>query len=257
MRAFGGGPNQPMTLTFRVDQYLPSGRERFTFVPIELPKGQMGDGIPAALVEMTVGGETKEFWVRLSGDLKPAFETVTFPRGAYEVGYDVDRKPLGFSFKLVDFEVGFDPGTQQPKSFESQVLLTDEARGIKDRPISVSMNEPLTHRGMTFYQSSYNRVTDPHTGRETGQFMSVFQVRYDPAWPIIYSGCLLVVLGAFVQFYMRAGLFTDGGKKERERAAARAQAREQKAARPPATNGQAAGRPKAEDAVLAADVEEL
>ena len=29
----------------------------------------------------------------------------------------------------------------------------------------------------------------------------------------------MVVLGAFVQFYMRAGVFTDGGKRERERAA--------------------------------------
>ena len=30
----------------------------------------------------------------------------------------------------------------------------------------------------------------------------------------------MVVMGAFVQFYMRAGVFTDGGKQERERAAA-------------------------------------
>ena len=28
-------------------------------------------------------------------------------------------------------------------------------------------------------------------------------------------------LGAFIQFYMRAGVFTDGGKIERERAAAK------------------------------------
>jgi hypothetical protein len=38
-----------------------------------------------------------------------------------------------------------------------------------------------------------------------------------------------VVLGAFVQFYMRAGVFTDGGKKERERAAAKARAQATKA----------------------------
>ncbi len=39
---------------------------------------------------------------------------------------------------------------------------------------------------------------------------------------IKYLGCLMVVLGAFVQFYMRAGLFTDGGKRERERDAVKA-----------------------------------
>ena len=39
---------------------------------------------------------------------------------------------------------------------------------------------------------------------------------------MIYAGCIIVVLGAFVQFYMRAGIFTDGGKRERERAAEKA-----------------------------------
>jgi len=33
------------------------------------------------------------------------------------------------------------------------------------------------------------------------------------------------VFGAFVQFYMRAGLFSDGGKRERALAAAAAQKR--------------------------------
>ena len=82
------------------------------------------------------------------------------------------------------------------------------------------MNHPLDHRGYTFYQSNYIRVRDPHTGQSTGQFQSVFQVATNPGRPIIYGGCLLVVLGAFLQFYMRAGIFTDGGKRERERAAA-------------------------------------
>ena len=62
--------------------------------------------------------------------------------------------------------------------------------------------------------------------------MSVFQVATDPGRPIKYAGCLLVVLGAFVQFYMRAGVFTDGGKRERERAAARGQERPARRPRP-------------------------
>ena len=104
----------------------------------------------------------------------------------------------------------------------SKVRLDDEPEGIKDKPHTISMNEPLTHQGYTFYQSSYSAARDPRTGQRTGQFQSVFQVGIDPGRPIKYAGCLLVVLGAFVQFYMRAGLFTDGGKRERERAAARA-----------------------------------
>jgi cytochrome c biogenesis protein ResB len=135
----------------------------------------------------------------------------------YRISYDVDRKPLGFELKLDDFDVGFDPGTDQASSFASQVRLTDKSAGIDQKPITISMNEPLTHNGYTFYQSSYERMRDPRTNRETGQFASVFQVAVDPGRRIKYFGCALVVLGAFVQFYMRAGVFSDGGKRERQK----------------------------------------
>src|SRR6185312_5638917 len=120
-----------------------------------------------------------------------------------------------FELKLVDFDRLFDPGTEQPSRFVSKVLLTDGADRIKDRPITISMNEPLTHRGYTFYQSSYQPDFDPRTNQPTGQFLSILQVATDPGRSIKYLGCVLVVIGAFVQFYMRAGLFTDGGKRER------------------------------------------
>lgn len=220
--AFGGNPNLPMTISFEVEEYFPAGREKEVCEPIELPKGEMGNAIPAALAEMTVDGHTEEFWMRRSPTLEPIFQRVTFPGGVYEVAFDVDRKDLGFELKLDDFDVGFDPGTEQASRFVSQVRLNDEASGINDRPHTISMNEPLSHRGYTFYQSSYVRHRDPRTGQEDGQFQSIFQVATNPGRPVIYGGCVLIVLGAFVQFYMRAGLFTDGGKRERERDAARA-----------------------------------
>jgi hypothetical protein len=220
--AFGGNPNQPMTISFQVEEYLTAGRSQEICEPIVLPKGEMGNAIPAALAEMTVDGHTREFWIRRSPTLEPVFERVSFPSGNYEVSFDVDRKNVGFSLTLKDFEVGFDPGTQQASRFVSQVELEDEAAGIQDQPHTIAMNEPLTHKGYTFYQSSYNRHLDPKTLEPDGRFQSVFQVATDPGRNIKYAGCLMVVFGAFVQFYMRAGIFTDGGKRERERTAARA-----------------------------------
>ena len=220
--AFGGNANMPMTITFEVDQYLPAGVEKSIYEPIVLPKGQMGNGIAACRAEMTVGGQTKEVWLSRSENLDPPPpRTVTFRDAVYQISYDVDRKPLGFELKLDDFDTGFEPGTEQATHFESKVRLTDKSAGIKDQPHTIWMNHPLDHNGYTFYQSNYIRVRDPRTGQFTGQFQSVFQVATNPGRPIIYSGCLLVVLGAFLQFYMRAGIFTDGGKKERERAADR------------------------------------
>jgi hypothetical protein len=220
--AFGGNANQPMTISFAIEEYLTAGREKEVCEPIVLGKGEMSNGIPAALAEMTINGHTEEFWIRRSPGLEPVFHRVSFPSGDYEVAFDVDRKDLGFSLKLNDFDVGFDPGTEQASRYVSQVQLTDEAQGIKDDPHTIQMNEPLSHRGYTFYQSSFIRHQDPRTGAADGQFQSVFQVAIDPGRPIKYAGCILIVCGAFVQFYMRAGIFTDGGKRERERAKARA-----------------------------------
>lgn len=223
--AFGGTPNMPMTISFAVEDYLPSGVERDVCVPVDLPPGKMDQGIAACRLEMTAGKETKTIWLRRSTSLdQPRPEVVSFRDGVYALAFDADRKPLGFELKLEDFEVGFEPGTQQATKFESRVRLTDNNAGIRDEPHTIWMNHPLDHNGYTFYQMRYQPDIDPHTDRPTGRFLSVFQVATNPGRPIIYTGCLLVVLGTFVQFYMRAGVFTDGGKKERERAAARARA---------------------------------
>lgn len=221
--AFGGQPNMPMTINFRLEEYLPSAIGKEICEPVVLPKGQMGEGIPASLVEMTVGDVTKEFWIRRSGSLDPPRpQAEVFGGSIYEIAYDVDRKPLGFDIKLDDFEVGFEPGTESATKFVSKVRLNDPSEGIKDKPYTISMNEPMDHRGFTFYQMRYIAMQDPRTGQRTGQFQSVFQVGIDPGRTIKYLGSLLIVLGTFLQFYMRAGLFTDGGKREREKAQAKA-----------------------------------
>ncbi len=218
--AFGNNPNMPMTLLFEVDDYLPSGVETPICEPVLLPPGQLGNGIPASLVALSIPDpedpskvETKEFYLRRSATLEPVWKTVTFgdshghdhgPTAVFRLSYDVDRKPLGFELKLVDFQRGFDPGTEKASRFSSDVLLTDKTDGIREKPIHIAMNEPLTHHGYTFYQSSFIREEDPRTGRETGQVRSVFQVHKSPAWAVMYLGCLGIVLGALTQFVMRA-----------------------------------------------------
>jgi len=218
--AFGGGANMPMTISFRVDDYLAAGVEKQIFEPVFLPKNQMEEAIPASLIELTVGDTTREIWIqRGESPDGTSYKPVPFGDRLFEIAYDVDRRPLGFDLKLDKFEVGFEPGTEQATKFVSNVRLVDPAEGIKDRPYTISMNDPMTHRGFTFYQMRYSALQDPHTGQRTGQFQSVFQVGVDPGRPIKYAGCMVLVLGIFAQFYMRAGVFSDGGKKERERAA--------------------------------------
>jgi hypothetical protein len=214
-----GSDPAAMNMSFSVDQFLQTGVEKQIAESIDLPANKKDEGLAAVLAEMTVNGVTKEVWLRRSPTFEQIFVPVTFPDAMYEVAFDVDRLDLGFSLTLDDFDVGFDPGTNQASSFRSEVRLTDEAEKIKDKPVSIYMNHTLDHRGWRFFQSSYRPYYDPKTMRPTGEFVSVFQVAKNPARELIYVGCIIVCLGAFVQFYMRAGIFTDGGKREQHQAA--------------------------------------
>ena len=221
--AFGGNELAPMTMTFSVEEFLQKGKEDEVAESVKLAPNQ--EGLASVEAELTVNGVTRSVWLQKSPSFDPYYRRVIFPDAIYEIAFDVDHMDLGFSLTLDDFDVGFDPGTENPSSFRSEVRLTDEGQGIKDKPVSIYMNNTLDHRNWRFFQSNYIRYVDPKTRRETGEFVSVFQVAKNPARYMIYWGCIVVVLGAFVQFYMRAGIFTDGGKLQRHRAAEHARKR--------------------------------
>ena len=74
----------------------------------------------------------------------------------------------------------------RPRSFESHVTVRDHgADHAEDRVIR--MNHPLSHRGYTFYQSSYRETP---AGNIT--FLSVSR---DPDRAIVFAGYLLTILG--------------------------------------------------------------
>lgn len=61
-------------------------------------------------------------------------------------------EPLGFKVKLDGFSVSFYP-TGAPREFKSTVTILEGGRKVLTEPIRV--NEPLTYKGISLYQSSY------------------------------------------------------------------------------------------------------
>jgi hypothetical protein len=59
---------------------------------------------------------------------------------------------LPFTVKLIKFEKQQYPGTDKPRSFQSEVVLSD---GDLQWHSLISMNNPLRYKGYTFYQSSF------------------------------------------------------------------------------------------------------
>jgi cytochrome c biogenesis protein len=64
--------------------------------------------------------------------------------------------PLGFELRCDNFEVEYYPNTDMPKSYKSWLTVIKNGREIMKKTISV--NDPLTYEGITFYQSSFGTV---------------------------------------------------------------------------------------------------
>ncbi len=107
---------------------------------------------------------------------------VNIPEGG-SAGTYLDKKggekPLGFTITCDQFTVTYydAPGggqSQMPKEFKSILTLTENGREVPGyKHARVIVNEPLTYRGITFYQSSYGssgshtfKAGDPKGGKE-------------------------------------------------------------------------------------------
>jgi len=76
--------------------------------------------------------------------------------------------PLGFEVRCDQFTVTFydspGGGPQMPKEFKSILTLTEQGKEIPGyKHARVIVNEPLTYKGITFYQSSYGQANNPTT----------------------------------------------------------------------------------------------
>ena len=115
------------------------------------------------------------------------------------VEYRPAQRELPVSIKLLDFRKTTYPGTQTPSGFESDVELSDPARGLILMR-TIRMNQPLRYRGFSFFQSSY--VEGPTQ-------TTVLSVRNDPGTPFVYAG-FLIVLGGVVSLFLFGSPSTPG-----------------------------------------------
>jgi hypothetical protein len=114
---------------------------------------------------------------------------------------------------LKDFRRNTNPGRAGNAAFASVVRLVDVNRGV-DEERTISMNEPLTHNRLTFYQSGFHDVGH-------GAEASTLSVAFDPGRPLKYGGSLLICLGIAIMFYMRAYFFKSVPRMRIERSESR------------------------------------
>ena len=79
-------------------------------------------------------------------------QTVSVNDKDYTIILRRKRTYLPFSIELLDFKKILHPGTDIPKSYSSDINLIENGAV---RKILIQMNEPLRHKGYTFFQSSF------------------------------------------------------------------------------------------------------
>jgi len=138
---------------------------------------------PAVLLTLSHDGVNTELWVPKH---EPAH--VTVDGTPYEFAYADRTVALGFRVTLNKFTVGYYPGGRRPRSFESQITITDPATGLTLNRI-ISMNHPTSYGGFNLYQSSYRLSESKAT--------SVLSVSRDPGQPIVFAGYIGLMGGMF------------------------------------------------------------
>jgi hypothetical protein len=87
------------------------------------------------------------------------------------------------------------------KSFKSTLEIIDGNAVVKSKTIEV--NDPISYKGYTLYQSGYNPNDLSYTS---------LQVVKDPGVPVVYAGFSLMIVGLFIVFYLNPWL-NERGKK--------------------------------------------
>ncbi|MBI3997014.1 MAG: cytochrome c biogenesis protein ResB [Candidatus Omnitrophica bacterium] len=134
------------------------------------------------------GARATEAWVGMRGTAQ-----LELGEAPLMVEYRPAQRALPVTIKLLDFRKLDYPGTQMASSFESDVEMTDAARGIILMR-TIKMNHPLQYRGHSFYQSSY--IDGPTQ-------TTILSVRSDPGTPFVYAGFLVVIGGVLSLFIVR------------------------------------------------------
>ncbi len=179
-----------MDMQFQVQEAMENALPEETFLPLSLEAQK--DLIPAVHYEFLKGTDRKDGWL---GYQDQPVSFLLSDQKYFSIAYGPQRLDLPFAIHLNKFEVGFDPGTEKPASYTSQVNYIDPEQGTQT-PFTIFMNHPLHHLGYTVFQASFEK--DPN-----GKYISVFSVGMDPGLWLKYGGALVMVAGIIFMFWFK------------------------------------------------------
>ncbi len=170
----------------------PQASGKLAALPPNREQEQNMAGITATLAEKPSGATHQaQLW---AGSVSPV--TVAAAGKQWNLSLRKLRWKLPFTLRLDQFKRELHPRTNMAREYSSNVTKIE---GGDERPIRITMNEPLRHLGYTFYQSSWG----PQNGGSNERFYSVFAVVRNPADQIPLVACIITTIGLVLHFMQR------------------------------------------------------
>jgi hypothetical protein len=115
--------------------------------------------------------------------------------GGRRYGFELrrERYAMPFTLQLSKFTKEDHPRIDMAKAFSSDVVV---AEGGSQRPIKISMNEPLRSGGLVVYQSSWG----PSNARPGDPLFSTLAVVSNPADQYPLYACIVIAIGLVLHF---------------------------------------------------------
>jgi hypothetical protein len=185
--------------------------------------------------EFWLGNSTEDPIAKMTMAAPPNLRRVVqAPDRRVAIRWRPDTLDLGVEVLLRQFKRVLDPGTDHAAEFSSRVDLverprdhprskgegktssTDEPGKVLRQDVLISMNSPLNftdpHTGRSYraFQASFRGPwpaeqlgLKPSGGDDELVYVSFLTVASDPGRAMKYLGCLLIVVGVFIRYYMK------------------------------------------------------
>jgi len=155
----------------------------------------MGDGVylrgdrnqwtPLATVVTHLAVWVLLLGVVISGALGWREEVVVRPGDVVTLKHHRDLAVRQEGFEFVRYPDG------SPADYEARIALLERTRVVNEG--SVRVNHPLKYEGIRFYLHGY--------AGQGGAYLVALQAVYDPGYPVIVVGGILLLIGMMVSFY--------------------------------------------------------